>query len=230
MLIGQGAREAATEVLQAADLLGAGVAKALLGKDAVPDDLPIVTGALGLLGTEPSHKMMMNCDTLFMIGTSFPYAEWLPKEGQAKCVEIDIDGSMIGVRYPNDVSLVGDSKDTLQGAAADAQAQGGPLLAGGHQGGGAPPGGGCWTTVRTRRATRSTRSCVFHELNKRLPDDCIMTSDSGSATNWWARYVQIREGMRGSLSGTLATMVPGRALRHRRQVRLPGAAGHRLHR
>src|SRR5437764_4228848 len=113
ILIGQGARGAAEEVKQVADLLGCGVAKALLGKDVLPDTLPYVTGGIGLLGTVPSHKMMMGCDTLFMIGTSFPYAEWLPELGKAKCVEIDIDGSLIGVRYPNDVSLVGDAKDTL---------------------------------------------------------------------------------------------------------------------
>jgi len=112
MLIGQGAKGAAPEVLETADLLGAGIAKALLGKAAVPDDLPIVTGSIGLLGTEPSNKMIEGCDTLLMVGTSFPYSEWLPKLGQAKCVEIDIDGSLIGVRYPNDVSLVGDAKDT----------------------------------------------------------------------------------------------------------------------
>src|SRR5579875_2752644 len=114
MLIGQGARDAASEVIEAADILGAGVAKALLGKDAIPDTLPFCTGGIGLLGTEPSHKMMVHCDTLFMIGTSFPYTEWLPEQGQARCVEIDIDGSLIGVRYPNDVSLVGDAKDTLR--------------------------------------------------------------------------------------------------------------------
>src|SRR5437763_109235 len=114
ILIGAGARGAAPEVIEVADRLGAGVAKALLGKDALPDTLPFVTGSIGLLGTEASEKMMNKCDTLLMVGTSFPYSEWLPKPGQAKCVEIDIDGSLIGVRYPNDVSLVGDSRDTLR--------------------------------------------------------------------------------------------------------------------
>jgi len=208
ILIGQGARAAAAEVLEAADVLGAGVAKALLGKDVLPDTLPFVTGGIGLLGTRPSYEMMTGCDTLLMVGTSFPYAEWLPKPGQAKCVEIDIDGSLIGVRYPNDVSLVGDARDTLQALL--------PLL--------------------RRKTDRSWRESietdvqtwwrvlddqaqikgdpinpelVFSELNKRLPDDVIMTSDSGSATNWYARHCFMREGMRGSLSGTLATMVPG---------------------
>jgi pyruvate dehydrogenase (quinone) len=208
MLIGQGAREASAEVVQVADVLGAGIAKALLGKDAVPDDLPIVTGSIGLLGTEPSHKMVMNCDTLLMVGTSFPYAEWLPKEGQAKCVEIDIDGSLIGVRYPNDVSLVGDAKDTLQALL--------PLLERKSERSwqeGIKAEIATWWRVLDDRAHQKADpvnpQLVFHELNKRLPERCIMTSDSGSATNWWARHVAIREGMRGSLSGTLATMVPG---------------------
>ncbi|HEU5035355.1 MAG TPA: thiamine pyrophosphate-dependent enzyme, partial [Mycobacteriales bacterium] len=208
MLIGQGARQAAGEVVEAAEILGAGIAKALLGKDAVPDDLPIVTGSLGLLGTEPSHKMMMNCDTLFMIGTSFPYAEWLPPEGQAKCVEIDIDGSMIGVRYPNDVSLVGDSKDTLQALLPllkrkdDRKWQ--ELIQAEIA---------TWWRVLDDRAHQKADpvnpELVFWELNRRLPEGCIMTSDSGSATNWWARQVAMREGMSASLSGTLATMLPG---------------------
>ena len=208
ILIGQGARKASAEVLQAADLLGAGIAKALLGKDAVPDDLPIVTGAVGLLGTEPSHKMLMNCDTLFMIGTSFPYAEWLPEEGKAKCVEIDIDGSMIGVRYPNDVSLVGDSKDTLQALL--------PLLQRKEDRSwqdGIKDEVATWWRVLDDRAHQEADpvnpQLVFHELDKRLPDRTVMTSDSGSATNWWARHVRMRNDMRGSLSGTLATMLPG---------------------
>jgi pyruvate dehydrogenase (quinone) len=208
ILIGQGARRASKEVLQVADLLGCGIAKALLGKDAVPDDLPIVTGGIGLLGTEPSHKMVMNCDTLFMIGTSFPYAEWLPPEGSVKCVEIDIDGSMIGVRYPNDVSLVGDSRDTLRALIPllkrkenrDWQQKIEMEVA-------------AWWKVLDDRAHQKADplnpELVFWELNQRLPEGCIMTSDSGSATNWWARQIAIREGMRGSLSGTLATMVPG---------------------
>src|ERR671932_1455457 len=114
MLIGQGAHEAADEVVQVAELLGAGVAKALLGKDVLPDDLPFVTGSIGLLGTRPSYVLMTECDTLLMVGTSFPYSEWLPKEGQARCVEIDLDAKMIGIRYPADVHLVGDAKETLK--------------------------------------------------------------------------------------------------------------------
>jgi pyruvate dehydrogenase (quinone) len=208
ILIGAGARGAARQVIEAADLLGAGIAKALLGKDVVPDTLPIVTGGIGLLGTEPSHKMVMGCDTLFMIGTSFPYAEWLPPEGQAKCVEIDIDGSLIGVRYPNDVSLVGDARDTLDALLPmlrrkdDRSWQ--EFVISERK---------IWDRVQEDRAHQKGEpvnpELVFWELNRRLPDRVIMTSDSGSATNWFARYCEIREGMRASLSGTLATMVPG---------------------
>jgi pyruvate dehydrogenase (quinone) len=208
MLIGAGARSASREVVEAADILGCGIAKALLGKDAVPDTLPFVTGGIGLLGTEASHKMVMNCDTLFMIGTSFPYAEWLPAEGKAKCVEIDIDGSLIGVRYPNDVSLVGDAKDTLTALL--------PMLE--HKKDRSwqehiIEERKIWDRVLDDDAHQQgdpvNPQLVFWELNKRLPDNVIITSDSGSATNWYARYCMLREGMRGSLSGTLATMVPG---------------------
>jgi pyruvate dehydrogenase (quinone) len=208
MLVGQGAKRARSELVEVAELLGAGVAKALLGKDVLPDTLPFVTGSIGLLGTEPSNKMMMHCDTLLMVGTSFPYAEWLPKPGTARCVEIDIDGSLIGVRYPNDVSLVGDAKDTL-GALI-------PLLV-------RKPDRtwrqliegevATWDRVLDDRAHQKgdpvNPQYVFWELNRRLPEHAIFTSDSGSATNWYARYIKLREGMQGSLSGTLATMVPG---------------------
>src|SRR5207253_9118536 len=114
MLVGAGALHATDEVIAVADRLGAGVAKALLGKAAVPDDLPFVTGCIGLLGTKPSWDLMMDCDTLLMVGTSFPYSEFLPAEGQAKGVQIDIDGRLVGIRYPMDAHLVGDSKETLR--------------------------------------------------------------------------------------------------------------------
>lgn len=208
MLIGQGAAGAKAEVVEIAELLGAGVAKALLGKDAVPDTLPFTTGPLGLLGTEPSNKMMEHCDTLLLVGTSFPYAEWLPPEGQARCIEIDIDGKMIGVRYPNDVSLVGDAKDTLKALIPmieRKQERSWRKLIEGEV--------ATWRRVLDDRAHQEgdpvNPQLVFFELNKLLPDGVILTSDSGSATNWAARYLDIREGMRFSLSGTLATMVPG---------------------
>ncbi len=208
MLIGQGAKKAAAEVVEVAELLGCGVAKALLGKDVIPDTLPFSTGGIGLLGTEPSNKMMMNCDTLFMIGTSFPYAEWLPPEGQARCVEIDIDGSLIGVRYPNDVSLVGDSRDTLKALIPMLKRKEDRAWRELIEGEVAT-----WRRVLEDRAHQKgdpiNPQYVFWELNQRLPDGAIFTSDSGSATNWFARYVEMRPGMQSSLSGTLATMVPG---------------------
>lgn len=208
ILIGAGARGAAPEVIEVADRLGAGVAKALLGKDSLPDTLPFVTGSIGLLGTEASAKMMNKCDTLLMVGTSFPYSEWLPKPGQAKCVEIDIDGSLIGVRYPNDVSLVGDSRDTLRALI--------PMLETKRDRSWQEwivEERKIWNEILDKRAHEAADpvnpELVFWELNQRLPDDVIITSDSGSATNWYARHCMLREGMRGSLSGTLATMCPG---------------------
>ncbi len=208
ILVGQGARKAADEVVEAAELLGAGVAKALLGKDVVPDTLPFVTGSIGLLGTEPSNKMMMHCDTLLMIGTSFPYAEWLPKEGEARCVEIDIDGSLIGVRYPNDVSLVGDAGETLRALLPMLERKEDrrwrELIEGEVA---------TWRRVLDDRAHQPgdpiNPQYVFWELNRRVPEHCIFASDSGSATNWYARFIDMKQGMRGSLSGTLATMLPG---------------------
>ena len=133
MLVGQGALHAADEVREVADLLGAGVAKALLGKAALPDDLPYVTGSIGLLGTKPSWDLMDGCDTLLMVGSSFPYSEFLPEEGAARGVQIDIDGRMIGIRYPMEVNLVGDSKATLRAADPAPRAQGRRRMAGGDR-------------------------------------------------------------------------------------------------
>jgi pyruvate dehydrogenase (quinone) len=208
ILIGQGAAKAGPEVAVVADILGAGVAKALLGKDALPDTLPFVTGAIGLLGTEPSNKMVMGCDTLFMIGTSFPYSEWLPPEGQARGVEIDIDGKMVGIRYPMDVHLVGDSRETLRALLPylrrkeDRKWQ--QFIRSEVE---------TWWRILDDQAhfhgDPINPQLVAYELDRRLPDGVILTSDSGSATTWWARHLKIREGMRASLSGTLATMVPG---------------------
>ncbi len=207
ILIGQGARTAADEVVQTAELLGAGVAKALLGKDALPDDLPFVTGSIGLLGTKPSNELVMNCDTLLMIGTSFPYAEWLPKEGSAKCVEIDIDAKMIGIRYPTDVQLVGDAKSTLQELI--------PLLRRKEDRSWRERIEGeieeWWRVVEDRAMSEAdpmNPQRVIWELSKRAPDDAIFCADSGSSTNWFARQLKLRKGMRASLSGTLATMGP----------------------
>jgi pyruvate dehydrogenase (quinone) len=208
ILIGQGAAHAADEVTEVADLLGCGVAKALNGKDALPDDLPFVTGGIGLLGTKPSDEMVMNCDCLFMIGSSFPYAEWLPEPGQAKGVQIDIDARLVGIRYPMDVSLVGDSKDTLRQLIPHLQRKEDRSWREHIEQEVAR-----WWEILAKRAMDDAEPLnplrVFHELSPRLPDDVIVTADSGSATNWWARHLKLRKGMKAGLSGTLATMCPG---------------------
>jgi pyruvate dehydrogenase (quinone) len=208
ILIGQGARGAAAEIEQVAELLGAGVAKALLGKDVLPDDLPWVTGAIGLLGTIPSHDMMADCDTLLLVGTSFPYAEFLPKEGQARCVEIDLKASMIGIRYPADVLLIGDATETLRAlipqlTRKDDRSWRDEIERGVTR---------WWEIVEKRSledADPMNPQRVAHELSNVLPDDAIITADSGSSTNWFARQVKVKRGNLASLSGTLATMVPG---------------------
>jgi pyruvate dehydrogenase (quinone) len=208
ILIGQGAAHAADEVTRAADLLGTGVAKALNGRDALPDDLPFVTGPIGLLGSKPSHEMVMNCDTLLMIGTSFPYAEWLPQPDKVNVVEIDIDARMIGIRVGADVSLVGDSKDTLEELLPHLERKEDRSWREQieHE-------IERWWTILAERALDDAKPLnplrVFHELSPRLPDRCILTADSGSATNWWARHLKLRSGMKAVLSGTLATMCPG---------------------
>ncbi len=208
VLIGAGARGAAQEVMKAADLLGAGITKALLGKDVLPDDAAGVVGGIGLLGTKPSWDMMMDCDTLFMIGSSFPYSEFLPKEGQARGVQIDISARRLGLRYPMEVNLQGDSKLTLQALL--------PLLHRKASDGWRKQieeGMEDWWQVLEARAMHDADPInpqrLFWELSPRLPDDCILTCDSGSAANWYARDIRIREGMRASLSGNLATMCPG---------------------
>lgn len=208
ILIGQGAADAEDEVIEAAELLGAGVAKALLGRAVVPDDLPFVTGSVGLLGSIPSYEMMENCDTLFMIGTSFPYVEFLPKEGQAKCVEIDVDGGMIGIRYPVDAMLIGDSKETLKELLPRLKRKQSRSWRGEIE-----QNVRRWHEIVADRAHIEADPLnpqrVVWELSQRLPDGAIVTADSGSSTNWWARQLQLRKGMMASLSGNLATMGPG---------------------
>jgi pyruvate dehydrogenase (quinone) len=208
MLVGAGALGAAEEVKQVADTLGAGVAKALLGRAALSDDLPYVTGAIGLLGTEPSWKLMMECDTLLMIGSSFPYSEFLPQEGQARGVQIDIKPRMLGLRYPMEVNLCGDSEETLRALL--------PYLERKTDRGWREEierNVARWWEVVEGRAMNEADPInpqrVFWELSPRLPYNAILTSDSGSAANWWARNLKMKEGMMASLSGNLATMGPG---------------------
>ena len=208
MLVGAGAREATDEVIQVADLLGAGVAKALLGKDVVPDDLPFVTGAIGLLGTKPSWDLMQECDSLLMVGTSFPYSEFLPEEGQARGVQIDIQGRKLGLRYPMEVNLQGDARSTLQALIPHLRRKDDRSWREEIE-----DEVELWWRVLEDRAMNEADPInpqrVFWELSKKLPDGCIITSDSGSAANWYARDLKIRRGMRASLSGGLATMGPG---------------------
>jgi pyruvate dehydrogenase (quinone) len=208
ILAGAGALDAGPELAEVAELLGAGVAKALLGKAALPDDLPYVTGSIGLLGTKPSWELMTGCDTLLVVGSSFPYSEFLPEEGQARGVQIDLDGRMVGLRYPMEVNLVGGARETLRELVGllerkvdrswreqieDEVAE--------------------WWRVLEDRAMEPADPLnpqrVFWELSSRLPDQAILAADSGSAANWYARDVRLRAGMKGSLSGTLATMGPG---------------------
>src|SRR3954470_2916541 len=183
MLVGQGASGAADEVVECADKLGAGVAKALLGRSVLPDDLPFVTGPIGLLGSRASYELMEGCDTLLMVGTSFPYSEWLPKEGQAKCWQIDIDGRRIGMRYPVDAPLVGDARETLRALL--------PLLEPKHDREWRDrieeQVAEWWRVVEDLAmldADPLNPQRVIWELSRRLPDDAILTADSGSTTNW----------------------------------------------
>ncbi|MEI6350492.1 MAG: thiamine pyrophosphate-requiring protein [Verrucomicrobiota bacterium] len=208
MLVGAGALQASEAVLAVADVLGAGIAKALLGKAVLPDALPFVTGSIGLLGTKPSWDMMADCDTLLMVGSSFPYSEFLPKEGQARGVQIDLDGKMLSIRYPMEVNLMGDSAETLQALL--------PLLTYKEDRSWREEiekGVAKWWKVLEARAMHGADPInpqrVFWELSPRLPDNCILSSDSGTSANWFARDIKIRSGMMASLSGNLATMCPG---------------------
>ena len=205
VLVGQGALGASNEVSEVAELLGAGVAKALLGKAVLPDDLPYVTGSIGLLGTKPSWDLMMNCDTLLMVGSGFPYAEFLPQEGQARGVQIDIDGRALGVRYPMECNLVGDSAQTLRALIPRLDKKEDRSWRESLESGVAH-----WWREQESRAMADADPLnpqrVFWELSPRLPDGCVLCADSGSSTNWYARDLKLRAGMMASVSSTLASM------------------------
>jgi pyruvate dehydrogenase (quinone) len=205
MLVGQGALGAADEVVETADLLGAGVAKALLGKAVLPDELPFVTGSIGLLGTRPSWDLMTGCDTLLMIGSSFPYSEFLPQEGDARGVQIDLDGRMIGIRYPMEANLVGDARATLRALIPRLEHKSDRSWREEIEQGVAD-----WWRLMEERAMHDAEPLnpqrVFFELSTRLPDGCILAADSGSGANWFARDLKLRAGMQATLSGNLATM------------------------
>ena len=208
ILVGQGARSAADQVRQVAELTGAGVAKALLGKDVLPDDIPYVTGAIGLLGTRPSYEMMMDCDTLLIVGSNFPYTQFMPEFGQARAIHIDIDGTLIGMRYPTELNMVADAATALDALI--------PLLQRKQDRSWQEKiekNVTRWWGTMERQAMLSAKPVnpmrIAWELSERLPSNAIVTADSGSSTNWYARMLKFKEGMRGSLSGTLATMGPG---------------------
>jgi len=208
MLVGQGARGATDEVTAVAETLGAGVAKALLGKTVVSDDQPWVTGAIGLLGTKPSWQLMQGCDTLLMVGTSMPYSDFLPPEGAARGVQIDIDGRMLGFRFPTEVNLVGDAALTLRALL--------PLLKPKvERSWRAKVEGwvGDWWKIVEARAMHSAHPLnpqrVVWELSSRLPADATVACDCGTATAWYARDLRLGPGHLGSLSGTLLTMGSG---------------------
>ncbi|GAB2661107.1 thiamine pyrophosphate-requiring protein [Kribbella swartbergensis] len=205
ILVGQGARGARRELETVAELLNAGVAKALLGKDVLSDHLPYVTGSIGLLGTRPSWELMRGCDTLLTVGSSFPYSQFLPEFGKVRAVQIDVDPTMIGMRYPYEVNLVGDAAATLRELTPyllqkeDRSWRSGIEESVRH-----------WWEVMAAaaqvKADPVNPQRLFHDFSERLPDDCIVVADSGSAADWYARQVRFNDTTRGSLSGTLATM------------------------
>jgi pyruvate dehydrogenase (quinone) len=221
ILAGRGALGATEELEQTAELLAAPIIKALLGKAAVPDDSPYTTGGIGLLGTKPSQEAIEDCDTLLMVGTSFPYIEFMPKPGQARGVQIELDPKRIGLRYPVEIGLVGDSRRTLQELirllkykedrsflqAAQAAMKD-------------------WWEIMEKRATRRDKpmkpQVVAWELGKRLRDDAIVSCDSGTVATWWARQILVRRGQMHTLSGNLATMAPGLPYSIAAQVAFPG--------
>jgi pyruvate dehydrogenase (quinone) len=208
MLVGAGCRGASDKVVAIADKLGAGCAKALLGKDILPDDLPWVTGSIGLLGTKPSYDLMMGCDTFLMLGSGFPYSEFLPKEGKARGVQVDLDPGMLSIRFPAEVNLQGDVATTVDALLPlleqKVSTEWRDSIAGWKKD---------WDETLRDRAMVAANPInpqrIFTELSPRLPDRVIVTSDSGSAANWYARDLQFREGMMGSLSGGLASMGAG---------------------
>ena len=207
ILAGQGALHATQELETIAESLGAPIVKALLGKAAVPDDSPYTTGGIGLLGTEPSQDAIEGCDTLFMIGTSFPYVEFLPAPGSVKCVQIDIDSQRISLRYPSDVGLVGDSKTCLRALIPMVEKHNKGFLEK------AQKAKAQWHKLMEERGTVQDKpmkpQVVGWELGKRIPANSIVTSDSGTITTWWARYVPALRGQKHSCSGNLATMACG---------------------
>ena len=208
ILAGQGARHATDELEQTADALGAPIIKALLGKDCVPDDSPFTTGGIGLLGTKPSQEAMEDCDTLLIVGSSFPYIEFMPKPGQARGVQIELDPKRIGLRYPVEVGLVGDSARCLRELLPLLRRKDNRKFL--EQ---AQAGKKDWNELMQKQASFMDKpmkpQLLANELGKRLRDDAIVSCDSGTITSWFARFLPAKRGQQYSLSGTLASMAPG---------------------
>jgi pyruvate dehydrogenase (quinone)/pyruvate oxidase len=221
ILAGRGALDATDELEKAAELLAAPIIKPLLGKAAVPDDSPYTTGGIGLLGTRPSQEALEDCDTLFMVGTSFPYIEFLPKPKQARGIQIELDPKRIGLRYPVEVGLIGDSRNTLRELI--------PLLQRKEKRSfleKAQASMKDWREAMEKRATRADKpmkpQVVAHELGQRLRNDAIVSCDSGTIATWWARHVPAKRGQMHTLSGNLATMAPGLPYTIAAQIAYPG--------
>jgi pyruvate dehydrogenase (quinone) len=220
ILAGRGALGATDELERLAETLAAPIIKPLLGKACVPDDSPYTTGGIGLLGTRPSQEAVENCDTLFLVGTSFPYMEFYPEPGRARGVQLDIDPVRIGLRYPVEVGLVGDSRRTLEALL--------PLLRRKEDRGflqAAQDGMRDWNATMNERALRNDTPMkpqrVAHELGQRLPDNAIVSCDSGTITTWWARHIPVKRGQLHSVSGTLASMACGLPYTIAAQVAFP---------
>ena len=208
ILAGRGALDATDELEEVAEKLGAPIIKALLGKACVPDDSPFTTGSIGLLGTRPSQEAMEDCDTLLIVGSSFPYIEYMPKPGQARAVQIDLDPKRIGLRYSVEVGLIGDSRNTLRQLAPHLQRKQDRSFLKAAQAGMKD-----WWELMEQRGTRPDKpmkpQVVAWELGKRLRNDAIVSCDSGTIATWWARQIKVKRGQMHTLSGTLATMAPG---------------------
>lgn len=206
MLVGQGARGATEEVIAVAERLGAGIITALLGKDVIPGDLPYHTQQLGLLGSRPSYDMMQDCDTLLMVGSNYPYAEFLPATGQARGVQIDLSARHLSLRYPMEVNLAGDAKATLAALLPHLKQQDDRSWQ--EQ---VVEGMKDWNEVTEREAMAKADPInpryVYHLLNRRLPENCIVTADAGSTADWYGHHIKLGPKMRGNLSGMLASML-----------------------
>jgi pyruvate dehydrogenase (quinone) len=207
ILVGAGGFGAEDALIAVADRLQAGCAKALLGKAVLPDDLPWVTGTIGLLGTLASSEMMKHCDTLLMLGTNYPYAQFLPEPGQARAIQIDLNGARTGIRYATELNLQGDARDTLEALLPLLEQKTGTAWRDGLARARAKEAdvAASRATIEGERGLVNPQD-VFVALDQRLPDDAILTADAGTSTNWSARHLRMRRGMKWSLSGTLATM------------------------